>query len=228
MPPVSTKGRGDEKCTQNLPRSLQKRVEGCIERSSRVQGKSNKSVDGSSSSCYRFLGGSKVSKSKFRARFESFSRVGWIHLIVVSEQCDERAAISRSRSSTFESRVARAEMLVSLGELSSVRQALEGAVLVPRNQATLDVLRDADRRPLHAREPLPDRVTSHVPPRVFDLDEQQFCRNFRSARRGAVAGPSGMTTEHLRPLLNDAHTTNLFVRVGEKFPEAICHSLSFR
>ena len=59
-------------------------------------------------------------------------------------------------------------------------------------------------------------VTSHVPPRVFDFDEQQFCGNLRSARRGAAAGPSGMTTEHLRPLLNDAHTTNLFFRVGEK------------
>ena len=53
-----------------------------------------------------------------------------------------------------------------------------------------------------------------MPARVFDLDEQQ--RNHRSARRGAAAGPSGTTTEHLRPLLNDAHTTNLFFRVGEK------------
>ena len=136
---------------------------------------------------------------------------------MASEQCDERAAISRSRSNRraqddLESRAARAEMLVSLG----ARQALEGAALAPRNQATLDALRDADRRPPRAREPLPDRVTSHVPPRVFDLDEQQFCRNLRSARRGAAAGPSGMTTEHLRPLLNDAHTTNLFFSVRGK------------
>ena len=91
-----------------------------------------------------------------------------------------------------------------------------GAALAPRNQATLDVLRDATRRPSRARDPLPDAVTSHVPVRPFDLDEAQFCRNLRSARRGAAAGPSGMTTEHLRPLLNDPHTTNLFFRVGEK------------
>ena len=169
---------------------------------------------------HRPPGGSKVSKSKLRAGFESFSRGDWIDLIVASERSDERAAISRSRSNRrahddLESRAARAEMLVSLGELSSARQALEGAALAPRIQATLDGLKDADRRPPRAREPLPDRVTSHVPPRVFHL-EQHFCRNLTSARRGAPAGPSGMTTEHLRPLLNDAHTTNLFFRVGEK------------
>ena len=49
---------------------------------------------------HRPPGRSKVSKSKLRARFESFSRGDWIDLIVASEaeQCDERAAISRSRS----------------------------------------------------------------------------------------------------------------------------------
>ena len=32
MPPVSAKGRGDEKCSQYLPRSFQKGAEDCIEK----------------------------------------------------------------------------------------------------------------------------------------------------------------------------------------------------
>ena len=88
---------------------------------------------------HRPPGGSKVSKSKLRARFESFSRGDWINLIVASEQCDERAAISRSRSNRrahddLESRAAIAEMLVSSGELSSARQAIEGARLLPESR----------------------------------------------------------------------------------------------
>ena len=55
-------------------------------------------------------------------------------------------------------------MLVSLGELSSARQALEGAELAPRNQATLNALQDPTRRPPRAQAALPDRVMTHVPP----------------------------------------------------------------
>ena len=59
-----------------------------------------------------------MSKSKLRARFESFSRGDWISLIVASEQCNEQAATARCRSNRrahddLESRAARAEMLVS-------------------------------------------------------------------------------------------------------------------
>ena len=35
----------------------------------------------------------------------------------------------------------------------------------------------------------------------FDLDELRFARNLRSAKRGAAGSPSGMTVEHLQPLL---------------------------
>ena len=43
------------------------------------------------------------------------------------------------------------------------------------------------------------------------LDEHQFAQNVRSARRGDVPGPSGMTNEHLRILLsNPSHFQSLF------------------
>ena len=169
--------------------------------------------------------------SKPIARFEAFNRGEWINLVAASELCDDKAASARRRASrrdqdNLESRSLRAEMLVFLGELSSARQALGGAELAPRNQATLNVLRDPTRRPPRARAPLPDNVMTHTHS-AFELDQHQFSRNFRSARRGAAAGPSGMTTEHLRLLLDDAHATHLFFRWECGCQRVRCHLQSW-
>ena len=106
----------------------------------------------------------------------------------------------------------RAFMLAQLGELSSARQALEGAELSPGNQETLEVLR---RRLAQFRDPLPDRIVHHTPASGFELDEARFGRNLRTARKGAASGPSGMTSEHLRPLLSSPPALHWFFRLGE-------------
>ena len=72
------------------------------------------------------------------------SRGEWHDLIRESTMCDEIAAVSRRRSrrrqvDDWEMRAARAEMLVQLGELSSARQALEGAALAEGDRHTLNV-----------------------------------------------------------------------------------------
>ena len=55
------------------------------------------------------------------------------------------------------------------------------------------------------------RSVAHFWPTVhFDLNEDRFCRNLRSSRRGAAVGPSRMTSEHLRPLLEDVRGMKLF------------------
>ena len=100
-------------------------------------------------------------------------------------------------------RAARAEALVQIGELSSARQALEGAEVAPGNRTTLGALRKFERRPPNLRDPLPEELINFQPATLFQLDEDRFLKNLRSSRRGAAAGPSGMTNEHLRPLLND-------------------------
>ena len=51
-------------------------------------------------------------------------------------------------------RSARAPQLVQMGELSSGRQALEGAELAPGTLATLAALSDPERRPLKPRDPM--------------------------------------------------------------------------
>ena len=51
----------------------------------------------------------------------------------------------------------------------------------------------------HHREQVQRRPQPEVP---FELDQALLVRNLKSARRGAAGGPSGLTAEHLRPLLD--------------------------
>ena len=55
----------------------------------------------------------------------------------------------------------------------------------------------------------------HAPASGFELDEARFGRNLRTARKGAATGPSGMTSEHLRPLLSSHPALHWFFRLGE-------------
>ena len=93
---------------------------------------------------------------------------------------------------------------VSRAQLSSGRQALEGVDLAPGTTATLNALRDPQKCTPRPREAIPE-----IPPhRPLELDEVSFCR------KGAASGPSGMTWEHLRPLLDCPRDTNLLHRVA--------------
>ena len=100
-----------------------------------------------------------------------------------------------------------------MGELSAGRQALEGACLAPGNLATLGVLTDLDRRPPVPRRALSQEIRQSEPrdPFVLDPVEVQIC--LRKARRGAAAGPSGMTSDHLFPILESEADSELFVQV---------------
>ena len=81
--------------------------------------------------------------------------------------------------------------------------------MAPGNETTL---RELNKRPARPMDPIPE-----LPPRVpvFNLDEQTFSKNVRSVRRGAAGGLSGMTTDHLRPLLDNTKDTHLLFTVGE-------------
>ena len=118
-----------------------------------------------------------------------------------------------------EKRAAKALALVQVGELSSARQALEGADLAPGSDATLQELRNPVRRPNVAREPIPEDLRNLVPPE-FELDEELFLRTLRSSKRGSAGGPSGMTNEHLRPLLDSTHDAHLLFLAGEQLARA--------
>ena len=82
------------------------------------------------------------------------------------------------------------------------------------------------RRPPAPREPLPEDLNLFEPEEPFELDFDRLARNLRNARRGAPGGPSGMTAEHLRPLLeNDRDIAKLCdfasIMVPKKVPNRI-------
>ena len=91
--------------------------------------------------------------------------------------------------------------MVQLGEVSAGRQALEGASLAAGDQKTLNALRDPTRRPAVPRDSLPDDIAGLQPEEPFVLDQVMFLHNVRTARKGAAPGPSGMTADHMRLLV---------------------------
>ena len=119
-------------------------------------------------------------------------------------------------------RAARALELVQMGELSAGRQALEGAAIAPGNDATLQMLRDPRKRPPRTRlgDEVPRVVMEHVAQSPFRLEEKKFLGNLRSSRRGAAAGPSGMTADHLRPVLDTHVHADLLCKLGEQLARA--------
>ena len=105
----------------------------------------------------------------------------------------------------------RAEKFVQLGEISAGRQALESARVAPGTLVTLHALTNRQRHPPVPREPVPEGLATAMPESPFDLDFDRFISNIRRAKRGAAPGPSGMTTEHFHPILeNDASLIALF------------------
>ena len=121
--------------------------------------------------------------------FEMFIKGEWTVLIRAGEGvCNSGrgcATTQKTREGGLAQRLSRAEALVQ-EELSSVRQALEGADLAPGNEETLNALR---RRSAMLRDAIPPELTRHVPAVVFTLDEGQLNKNFSSAKRGAAPGP---------------------------------------
>ena len=123
------------------------------------------------------------------------------------------AAVVVSQDDDLARRAAKAEA-VQIGELSSARQALEGAPVAPGNRATLCALGDPVKRPTEPRDQIPPEVSEFqlASPLEFDIDG--FARNIRSAQRGAAGGPSGVTAEHIRPILESECVTAAMGRMA--------------
>ena len=180
---------------------------------------------------HRASRGGLIPRPKLMNRLELFNRGAWRELLEASRKCSHQAAVSRRRKNRrpeqdIARRVSRAASLVHMGELSSARQALEGASLAPGSEATLNALRDPEKRPQFPRHPLPRELVYPGPEVEFDLDEFRFARNLRSAKRGAAGGPSGMTVEHLQPLLGHLRDLRSFIRASEQLSRArVPHSI---
>ena len=169
--------------------------------------------------------GGNISKQQLQERFSAFSRGEWDQLLMQSEDCNEAASrgFHRRRRAHVDSpdrRVDRAQSLIMMGEVSAGRQALEGAPLAPGTQRTLDQLQDPVRRPAVPYSPLPEAIRNHEVEIAFSLEKEVFMKNLKCARRGAAAGPSGMTSEHLKSILENARDCELLFQVAQLFARA--------
>ena len=75
---------------------------------------------------------------------------------------------------------------------------------------TAETLRALRNRPATARDDIPELPRDLT---AFNLDEDLFNKNVRTARKGVAGGPSGMTHDHLRPLLESPKDLQLFFAV---------------
>ena len=75
-------------------------------------------------------------------------------------------------------------------------------------------LRSEWSRPPFPRQELSQEIARSEPGVPFDLDVDKFLICLRKSRRGAAGGPSGMTSEHLIPLLDNERDSAAFARVA--------------
>ena len=155
------------------------------------------------------------------SRLQSFTEGNWSHWLDASVKCAEQASqASRRRRRRQDDEVAKRADRVHSFVLSAARQALEGAAVASGTEATRTASTDPAKRPPVLGEPFPRHLAEAVLASRFDLDPVLFSQNLRSARRGAAGGPTGMTSEHLRPLLDDLHHMERFWRMGQELARA--------
>ena len=164
-----------------------------------------------------------VPKGRLRERF---ARGEWESLLTESQEHASRGSQASRRHRRREHdddvvrRAGRAEACVQAGELSSARQCLEGAPVAPGNRNTLLALRDPSKRPAEPRDPIPADVLEFQPRSLLNLDVEGFSRNIRCAKRGVAGGPSGMTADHLRPILESEADTAALGRMATDLARA--------
>ena len=158
--------------------------------------------------------GSLVLRGRPQELLARFAAGDWEFLLLSSLEASMQGVIAsrkkqRRRVDSMVSRVSRASGLANLGELSRARQALEGDAVAPGNDSTWKLLTDEVRTIFPGTSA--QRICRHDPTSVaVDLDLDLLTKNLRSARRRVAGGPSDMTTEHLKLLLESVVCAELF------------------
>ena len=172
---------------------------------------------------------------KIGERVRLFQEGQWLQLLEQSLANDlqgHQVSTRRRRRPTnsVAMRAERAKTLVQFGELSAARVALEGAEVAPGTLATLRELTNPERRPPFPRHEVTREVADTGPAVSFTLDQDLFLISLRTARRGAAGGPSGMTADHLFPVLDNEGDSALLAEVGSimsqgKIPDAVMEGI---
>ena len=81
-------------------------------------------------------------------------------------------------------------------------------------------LRDPDRRPCQPYAPVDPALLSWLPEAPVALPAPALLSNLRRSRRGAAPGPTGLTAEIARLLLDHAHSSEAFCGVAQLLARA--------
>ena len=181
---------------------------------------------------HRPAGKAGVDKAILLDRAARFQALDWLPLLAESREntVGPRGAREVSDEQALERKVALASALVHLGEVSAARQALCASDLAPGTHETLETLRDPARRPSNQVEPLSRRVLDFIPAAEVSLDRKTFAGNLKRACKVSAGGPSGMTSDHLRVVLDDERCTDLLADAAEdlaraKIPDTIAQAV---
>eukprot|EP00438_Fugacium_kawagutii_P019012 Skav234570 [mRNA] locus=scaffold2869:154343:155107:+ [translate_table: standard] len=152
---------------------------------------------------HRAPGARTLPKDQWRTRLTAFQQGQWQQLLP-----PEYAPVHPPNTAQSPQRRAdRARHLVHQGELSAARQALTATPPAPGTEETLAQLRDPARRPTEPYAALHPDICQHAPAQPLQLPPSKLLTALRRSRKGAAPGPSGLTADTLRLVLDDESTT---------------------
>ena len=105
--------------------------------------------------------------------------------------------------------------MIRNADLRELRCWLVWENCVFRIEETRCFLTDRNKRQPELSDPIPREVVRHVLAVPFAPDEDHICKNMRIAQRCAAGGPSGVTADHLRPLM-DGPRSEIVLQVGRE------------
>ena len=124
------------------------------------------------------------------------------------------------RSRRKKAREETTKKLVRLDELSAASSALVASPFAPLSEATLAELCDPERRPSEPYGDIGSALLHFQPESPERLPPGLLLANLRRARKGAGAGPAGLTAECCPVVLGDERTSQLFVKVAQALAQA--------
>ena len=172
---------------------------------------------------YRMKRGGQDGNKELQQRIINFNLGRWDVLLQASRdtlpRSRRRATIIPGSSEDWEARLAKAEKLVTRGELSNAARLIKSSGLAEGNDDTYQQLTDRLLRPRERLREFPADVLDYQPDVKVQLDADKFKANLRTARRGLSGSLSGHRNEHLKCCLDDADAVGELCAVGQIMAE---------
>ena len=160
----------------------------------------------------------EAGKRIFNDRMKAFEAGHWLKLLkeAEAESIAQRVVHPGDKSEADHAQVNKqAIRKIQEGELSRARLLLDSLGLAPGTPETLQELRDPALRPPVLTAPLPDTTFDFTPGAQINLKSNLLLKALKSAGRGSARDLAGMRCEHLRVLLDEEDTWQMFLPLAE-------------